>query len=708
MKIINLKKQAAYELKPDTKIEIERTNPFFTDYAEQSVPISLPTSDHNRQLLDMPEQLGRRTKIDPQEVTISHGEYYQQCRQVILSAQYKGDISTSFYLNDGSLYSRLQNIKLKDIFGEETIEGLTTVDECLNFCRGLRNDTDERFSIFPLLITDDSDLDTGYNYKWLNAYGKLETLRTKQVWKIVNNTFQIVDVPAVEAFNPMLTGNDCDFYNAVQRTEYVGGIPITLAPGYYITPFIRANYVLKRVFQHFGYTLEENFFTQTAPFSKMVLLNNVLDTIVNGHIYLQDLVPDCTVSDLLAMFRKKFCCEFSVDDGHRKVGVVFLRDIVEAPATVDLTRQMTSHPIISFNAEKDFKRITLQLKDTVETDLEDSYDDLDTLLKANSGAYLDVRDGCIYKDGFSGNYKVKTKVAEASMPYNTGESNIEQQEIKSTDRMPEFRQLQWKGSYMEENIEWNLQRILFIGDVCSLNSKMIITGEDNQETTADNQKQPLMLAFTYIYNQAAVGTITAYNIHNTETLERISDYALHFYGEDGLFNRFWRPLDTLYRNAMEKTKVKLLLNDTQKQHLTAYQKVLLQGSPYFFEKLKFSLGGKSDPQESDLLSLQLLTPTIEAQHTDEQFPYSTTEYEWVGREIVTESNQIEYTQSGLDRERTFQTIYPPLPSAEYVGQRYSEQTSYTEQMIRHGSFWRNAKYKYTKTVVWLECVAKNT
>ena len=64
------------------------------------------------------------------------------------------------------------------------------------------------------------------------------------------------------------------FQGEASRTEYVNEIPVSLSRGYYISPFIRANYVLKRVFAYFGYELKENFFTRTEPFSKMVLVNN--------------------------------------------------------------------------------------------------------------------------------------------------------------------------------------------------------------------------------------------------------------------------------------------------------------------------------------------------------------------------------------------------------------------------------------------------
>ena len=51
MRITNLEKGEDYNLKPDTQIQIERTNPFFNDYGEQSTPLELPASDHNRRCL---------------------------------------------------------------------------------------------------------------------------------------------------------------------------------------------------------------------------------------------------------------------------------------------------------------------------------------------------------------------------------------------------------------------------------------------------------------------------------------------------------------------------------------------------------------------------------------------------------------------------------------------------------------------------------
>ena len=186
MRITNLEKGEDYNLSPDTQIQVERTNPFFNDYGEQTTPMELPTSERNRRILGFPDTFGRRVKMSPVDVAIQDGEYFSQCRQVVLSAQYKGNISTSFYINDGSFYSRIQNVKLKDIFKDEYIPGVNTVQQGIDFCRKLRDNTNEQYGIFPLLLTDDSGLDSGFNYKFLNAYGKEQALQSKDVWKWVS------------------------------------------------------------------------------------------------------------------------------------------------------------------------------------------------------------------------------------------------------------------------------------------------------------------------------------------------------------------------------------------------------------------------------------------------------------------------------------------------------------------------------------------
>ena len=722
MKITNLEKEENYQLHEGTKIEVERTNPFFNDYGEQTTPLDIPASEHNRRLLGYPDIFGHREKMQTAEVSIQDGEYHAQCRQFVLSATRRGSISTSFYINDGSLYSRIQNVKLKDIFQDDIIQfpGDTIeqrIDNAIQFCRSLRDGTHEKFAIFPVLLTDDSGLDHGFNFKFLNALGK-EELRRFYARRDESSFTAPGSIPHedVTLFITDAAGSQCDFYNATDRVEYVDQIPISLSPGYYISPFVRANYVLKQVFLHFGYTLQPNFFTQTQPFASMVLLNNVIDPLVNGQLKVADLLPDVTVADFLAVFRKKFCCEFTNDEGRRTANIVFLRDIIDSRPIADLSHCLAAEPAIQYKSAKDFKRVVLASGETLDSDATDSCDDIKSLAQNNPAAYLDIFTGAFYKEGFSGNYKVLTKVAEASMPYNTGEET-EERKIEIPDCIPEFRNLIYKGSVGGYDYEQRMGTWLYAGNSTTLNSKMVITGDDNQEDTQQQGKLATMLAFAYIsLGNMPEGTISPYDIHastyfptrTTQNTPKLWDYALYYYGPDGIFERFWRQADTLHRNALQETKMKLLLSQSQKQNLPPWAKVAVRGATFFLNKLKFTLGGKDEPAESELLTARLTTPLLQAQYVTDILTRMTTDYAWVGRIATEEVSESQYNNSGNDKERTFRVIYPPVPTQEWVGRQYAPQVSYTRQKTQHATAFRHSKWQYTKTTVWLTVVTADS
>lgn len=718
MKITNLDKGKTYQLGEGAKLEVERTNPFFNDYGETTTPLDIPASDYNRMILGYPDTFGLREKMVAANVSIEDGEYFAQCRQIVLSAQHKGNISSSFYINDGSFYSKIQNVKLKSIFKDEMIPGCSTLDECISFCRSLIGGKNENYDIFPVLLTDDSGKDTGYDYKILNGWGNQQKLPDAKYWRF-KNTGGYEYVAAPDAYDFVTcAGKSNRFQGEFNRTEYVNEIPVSLTRGYYISPFIRANYVLKRVFKYFGYDLQENFFTRTEPFTKMVLVNNVIDVMVNGHIRIEDLLPDVSVSDFLSVFRKKFLCEFVSDEGTHQASIIFLKDAVESAPAADLTRQMTEEPTLSYKTASDYKRVVLRAKHQADSDAEDSYDDLKDMMAKNTGAYFDKVDGCFYKDGYSGNYHVKSKIGEGSQSYDTGEEDTDTQDIEIPEMIPETRTLKYRQSADDDTISREMGRFLYIGSYATLNSSMKVATEDNSESSEEAVTTPVMLAFPYVSaDKMPCGTVTAYDIHyeydnrfgppshaSEESLYRkIFDYALVYNGDDGIFEKFYRQYDLLLRNSLQELKVKLLLTQSQKQNLPSYAKVVIRGVSFFFNKLKFTLGGKSEPTESELRTIALTTPIHEASRMIDVMPAMSCGYKWVGHEETVEVSESAYNNSGDDKDRTFKIIYPPLPSAEYVGQKYGLQKTFVSQKTRHATMFRHSKWVYHCTTTWLEC-----
>lgn len=716
MKITNLDKGKAYQLGEDAKLEVERTNPFFNDYGETTSPLDIPASDYNRMILNYPDTFGLREKMVATNVSIEDGEYFAQCRQIILSAQHKGNISSSFYINDGSFYSKIQNVKLKDIFKGEMIPGCTTVDECIAFCQSLVGGKNENYDIFPVLLTDDSGRDIEHNYKILNWGGAIGVPRTASYWRYKEGGGYEY-VTAHEMYSFVLKADSPRFWGEWEWTEYVNEIPISLTKGYYISPFIRANYLLKRIFKYFGYDLKENFFTKTAPFNKMVVLNNVIDVLVNGHIRFEDLLPDVSVLDFLSVFRKKFLCEFVADEGTHTADIIFLKDAIDSKPVADLTRQVTEEPTLSYKAASDYKRVVLRSKYQADSDAEDSYDDIKDMVSKNSGAYFDNADGCFYKKGYSGNYSVKVKIGGCSQSYDSGDDNIDTQDVEIPEMIPEVRTLQYKEILDGETVIRDIDRQLYIGDYATLNSSMKVATEDGEETSDATSTLPVMLAFPYVASDGVVcGTVTAYDTHlysnvgfgshhqGEQTPRKIFDYSLVYNGEDGIYEKFYRQYDLLLRNSLQELKVKLLLSQSQKQNLPSYAKVVIRGVSFFFNKLKFTLGGKSEPTESELRTIALTTPINEAESLEDLMPAMTCKYQWLGFEETVEVSENDYKKSGNDQDRTFKVIYPPLPSAEYVGKKYGLQKSYVSQKTRHATMFRHSKWVYHCTTVWLECV----
>ena len=125
---------------------------------------------------------------------------------------------------------------------------------------------------------------------------------------------------------------------------------------------------------------------------------------------------------------------------------------------------------------------------------------------------------------------------------------------------------------------------------------------------------------------------------------------------------------------------------------------------FFFNKLKFTLGGKNEPVESELRTISLMEPTVSAPSINDQLPVMNAKYKWVGHQLQTEVSGNDYENAGLDKDRTFTTIYPPLPSAQYVGKPYGKQSTFISQRNPLPIAFRKGKWTYTRTDVWLECV----
>lgn len=692
MKITNTKTGKAYQLNPGTQIEIERPNLFFNEWGEQTTPIELPDTDVNRELCGYPDMLGnvQRPRADI-ECTVQDGHFSQPARQAILGAKRKDSITTTLYLNEGSFLAQVDETLVSDVFGEETIPGVTTVEQAIEFCRQLAKKTSsylDRFGIFPVLLaSDETDEDGNTIYKWLNRYGYEDT---GGGWQETN-------------FNDP---SKFDFYNAVDRTEKSGDDTIELAAGYYISPFLKANYLLKRILQHFGYELQENFFTQTAPFTDMVFVNNCCDALVNGVIRLSDLVPECTCGDILNVFRKKFCCEFITDEAARTVKIVLFNEVIDAEASANLSGYLTSH--LQIESPEAYKRITLKSEDATEGDLgSDNPETLDGMISTYKYVGTKEVNGSYQRIGYKiicqpGRVRVLVKtiweqISDSTMGYDSGES-LEAEEITIPDCIPALRNP--NGTMPNDRSRAREVYVLYIGGGKFSNSNLSVEGietESNVEVQSNDEPTKIILAFAAYVNRVPVGTTAAYAQDDYSQSLRLGDYSLQYVGFNGIYEKFWRRMDELYRNSLLQVTAELKLPDHVKNSLPACMPVVINGQRLMIDVLHYTLGGHDEPVESTFLTTRNYEPISVAKNTADYDIYRGSDYTWSVQTAYTEISKQEYDAAP---KKGAITIYPEAPSEKFAdGQKHYMRVSYMPDVMPY-------PHVYCRVEAWLICTKR--
>ena len=663
MKIRDTRTGELYQLAPGSTMEIERTNPFFNDGGEQSLPMDLPDTPQNRRLTGHPAELANSHRPPSDRyVEIEDGAYHVRARQVVLSASWNGKISTSYLLQQSDLYALIGERQLIDIFTDRTVgvpttqeSGIPTLDEKIAFLDSLRSHTDQHYDIFPVAMTLTDTAEHTLGYRLLNARGKIFT-------HMDGSGKSFLPEPTLGS-SSYLSG--ILWLNAEARTgTFANDTTLNLQKGYYMSPFIRAIYVLQEMIASLGYTLLH----QPDPvIDSMVFVNNTIDAIVTeGDIQMSDLLPDCSCSDLLDLFRYKFGMEFVCDATAGTVTMLPFATAAAAAAT-DLTRYLAGQPEIEYREER--QRLTLSPSGMRSGGSVPSI--ISELNRYADPRWDAVRGGWVVS-GKRGFRPVTDLVIDGTAGYDIGDTGEtpDAEDMKSPDAVPSMVQLTgWLPSVVPSpTFAWTFP---FIGDERALHSKL--SDEISQDDSPELEERPkldmmLLLPFTD-FRSYPRGGLTDYDYYKfyltgVRTSAGIGG-SLCYHGADGLFERYWRTRDELTRNALNSVRVRLLLPQQLKMSLAPQHPVLLHGTPLLIDTLSIQLGQDDAETQSTLLSTVPQEPTVHAP-ASESLP--ATGYHWqLKRSFRQYPSPSESTAAPL--------VYPPVPTAGHIGQEICKQYS---------------------------------
>lgn len=652
----------AYDLFPDTEIELTRYNPFFNDLGEQSVPLSMPATVKNLQLLGHPHRADNVNKTGARLNThIQSGTFAVAGRQAILSAQENGTIETSFYLHEGAFYEKIEDLSLFEIFENKKLD-FANVQTAVSFMYSLVPGTDPRFAVFPVF--------------------------TEQY--ILNDT---VGTKTPEGYYR--------FKNEVETTESVDGKTITIPAGFYITPFPKVKHILQEVLAHLDYTLAPSFLDE-IPFSNMVFLNDNLDTIVGSSINYIDLVPDISVKELFNVIRK-FHVELVPDEANRVIRLVPFNQILSDAASVDLSPYAVSRQVVNYhNQYKQLKLTSEQLSLPAEMSYlswqnlrysinnnisEDQALDLINLLSKYPSAYLRKVDGYLVRDGFRADKAFTEKIAHLGINYYSG-GPLPVEEHSFPDVVPPMVTL----TTQSPGFVYTYTVYPYAGPGRAMQSKIVFS--DYSEEVSNNSQLKAMLCLFYNVTTHCKGT--TYNYSDAGV--KLWDNSIMWNGPEGLFEKFWRSRDTLLRNALLEVQVDAILPEELKLSLSSVKQVMLHSQKYLVSEISYSTKSKS-AGTCNLLSTKLQAPVSEAKQASEYFRQKT--YRW----------NLKYTRSVVDQS-VYRFVaepvafYPsdPTPEQYAAGGRYYEKTYNVEYGLIDSRTGEFQKLSDGTVTVWLEPV----
>lgn len=617
MKIVHSSGQA-YDLPANFMVEMTRTNPFFHKMGEQSLPCSLPPTSRNMHLLGQPANIGNKNKIEGRiDVTIESGSFFMKARQAVLTAKRNEPIETSFYLNEGAFYERIENLTLKEIFKDKSVE-FSNVDSAISFMQTLLSQHDERFSCFSV-ITNNRELNALY-------YGD----------------------------NPW-------FVNTTDRTEVIDGKSIFIPKGMFITPFVKVRHVLQEISTYLGYTLDASFM-DNAPFKDMVFLNNNADTIITGRIDYVDIVPEISVSDFFDVIRK-FCCEIIPDEVNKRLRIIHFNDVLNAIPESDLTKKITGELVMSYHGNYKQLLLTSNVLNIPEDAAPFSNTGIGVNIKKNSPNLYDLsvkyptghisdKYGYIYRIGYRGESVITEKIGTLHCNYYSGDQLVNE-EKKFPDYLVEI--------YMAD------RSYPYVGQTRYLRTSLVFddSGENEKVENSNSDLLPAMLCL-YFYDSTRkynIGTI-----HNKDLNgNKLWDFTLAYNGSEGIYEKFWRQYDNLLRNALLEVRGEFYLDESDKMMLSSYRNVIVNSQKLIPSEIKY-IPGVMTPQECSFLTTNLQSPISSAKSIQELF--TTEEYKWG---LKTQRN---FTITGTIPNRRYAyikykstpiTYYPPTPTqSQYI------------------------------------------
>ena len=296
-------------LPADFSIAMDKNSPFFSKEGEQSIPINIPVTN------SVNSYLYNNLRFQKSNLVISVNAFLQigmlrKVGKLVFSSFSKHRIAASFITSESDLYADYGDKNIKELFSDHFRNDFSNIPDWIEYFRKvllghLRDD----FTLIPV-FTNKKDND-------VFVINKPDTDRADGTLIYKRRLLQNEEVP----------------------------------DGYGVSPFLYLNRFLELLFSKLGYTLVRNDIATIEGYNNLILLNNNADSICKGRLCYRDLVPSCSVNDLIEWLDEKFKAAVFVDSEKKDVKIITFSAMCKSTAELDLSDYIDIDSL-SINLEK--------------------------------------------------------------------------------------------------------------------------------------------------------------------------------------------------------------------------------------------------------------------------------------------------------------------------------------------------------------------
>lgn len=629
-------KNGELDLPEDFSFEIEKCSTFFSSEGEQSIPVTLPATPRNLAALGQPLRMaGSRSALTRLDAVL-HAGVMQRHGQLVISGASRDGITASLALGESDLYTKYSDMSVRELFaGHKRTEYSTAEGWVGYFNKVIAGEAEEdELTLMPVLVDKNDDR-----------------------YIILNEPEQTSDTSPQELkwMARVISSGD----NAEQVPE-----------GYGITPFLYFRAFITLLFEKMGLKIGTSAFDDTF-FNSVVLLNNCADTICAGTLSYEDLVPSCTVGELLELLEAKFNVYLFVNNETATADLLCMDIKVSGVPDLDISAQLDSMDGLKLDFGKR-ERIVLSSDTSLEgaappeDNMKVFHDKYPVVSSLDEDEMHRIRHYSVVLRLATGEYFMVERSLE-TISYNQKRigSNYFARDRQNTEKSREITAedvLPPMVMYRRGADEYNdLILAPYIGSRAHRHTSYNSSSMDEDQA----------VIFAFDAGEAVVDSYhkPAYRIATTQAYNNIgSKWHDGDLTPESLFDRFFSGMNSILVNCISTLTAKVDFTPGQLLSLNMGRLKLLDGVPLLPKTVRYIVGSEVACGESEFLVVKDYSDDI----VEESLQFARQLYSWQFKStLVDELEDLEQSYAIVESEWSDgledEYIYIPPPTAD--GQR---------------------------------------